>query len=96
MEYESIQDLPETLRDILPDRAQEIYLEAFQEAWDDYEDWQGGEMDRHSVAHERAMVEVKKEYVEDEETGVWHRKGEEPEEQDKDLVDQAKDTLGIE
>jgi cation transport regulator ChaB len=30
MRYESISDLPETLRDVLPERAQEIYLEAYQ------------------------------------------------------------------
>jgi cation transport regulator len=95
MEYQNKSDLPHTLRDMLPEEAQDIYLEAFQEAWEEYEDWQGGDMDRHSTAHQRAMAAVKLDFVHDDETGKWHRKGEELAEEDKGVLDELKDALGI-
>ena len=30
--------MPETLRDVLPERAQEIYLEAYPKSYDEYEE----------------------------------------------------------
>ena len=36
MPYNSISDLPESIRDHLPKHAQEIYMKAFNNAWDQY------------------------------------------------------------
>jgi cation transport regulator len=94
MRYESISDLPETLRDVLPERAQEVYLEAYQKSYDEYEEERGGQASRESVAHRDAMAAVKREYVHDEERGKWYRKGEEPdEEEDQSILDQLKDLV---
>jgi cation transport regulator len=96
MQYKNKSDLPKTLRDVLPEEAQDIYLAAFQEAWEGYEDWQGGEMNRHSTAHQRAMAAVKLEFVHDNESGQWYSKGEEPaEEEDQGVLGKLKDALGI-
>ena len=36
MPYKSLNDLPESVRRNLPEHAQKIYLEAFNNAWDQY------------------------------------------------------------
>jgi cation transport regulator len=92
MRYESINDLPETLQDILPEEAQQIYLEAYQKSYDRYKEERGGQATRESVAHRDGMAAVKREYVHDEETGNWYPKGEEPseEEGDKGVLDELK------
>jgi cation transport regulator len=36
MPYRSIADLPPTIREYLPPHAQEIFLEAFNHAWEEY------------------------------------------------------------
>lgn len=71
MRYETIKDLPDTLRDVLPEGAQRLYLETFQRVWDDYETHQGGEMDRDSVAHREAMHAVEDAYVLDKVSNNW-------------------------
>lgn len=38
MPYANIHDLPDTIRKNLPAHAQEIFLEAFNRAWQEYED----------------------------------------------------------
>jgi cation transport regulator len=38
MPYETIDDLPPTLKRVLPKEAQEIYLKAFNSAFEDYKD----------------------------------------------------------
>lgn len=80
MSYEKKSDLPETLRDTIPEPAQEIYIEAYAHAYDEYEEEMGGDAGQEAVAHRNAMHAVKREYVHDSETGRWHRKGQEPEE----------------
>lgn len=93
MRYETMSDLPETIRDVLPEGAQEIYLEAYKRNWEEYdEDALSGDMSRHAVAHRNAWSAVKREYVHDEEKGLWYRKGEEPEE-DRGIVDDLKDAV---
>ncbi|MFP4395137.1 MAG: ChaB family protein [Anaerolineales bacterium] len=84
MRYEKIEDMSQTLQDVLPEEAQEIYLEAYQESWDSYKEHMGGELDRAAVAHRDAMHAIKQEFVEDKEKGEWHRKGEEPEDMGKE------------
>jgi cation transport regulator ChaB len=95
MRYESQQDLPEALQDVLPEEAQKLYLEVYQEAWDSYEEEEGGELSRDGVAHRQAMHAVRSNFVQAKD-GKWYRKGETPEEEEEgesaDL--QALDDLG--
>lgn len=58
MPYKSITDLPEAVRQHLPKHAQEIYLEVFNNAWDQYAE----RKDRETVAHKVAWSAVKKHY----------------------------------
>jgi cation transport regulator len=93
--YETKSDLPETLREYLPEDLQEIYLEAYQKSWEAYEDFRGGEAGQEAVAHRDAMMAVKHNHVYHEETGQWYRKGEEPEEEEeeKGLLDGLKEMV---
>jgi cation transport regulator len=67
MPYDSVQDLPASVRDHLPEHAQEIYRAAFNHAWEEY---------RHDEAraHRVAWAAVEREYVKDEQTGDWQPK----------------------
>lgn len=94
MRYEKIEDLPESLRDDLPDDAQEIYIEAYRKSWDSFKEEMGGDLGQEAVAHRDAMHAVKQEFVEDKEKGLWYRKGEEPEEEeDEGLLSDLADAL---
>jgi cation transport regulator len=94
MRYETKSDLPETLRDILPDEALELYLEAYQHSWDTYDEEEGGDLSRDAVAHRDGWTAVEHEYVQNKETGEWYRRGEESpeasEEEDTGVVDKLK------
>jgi cation transport regulator len=72
MPYNTLADLPESVRDNLPRHAQEIYKEAFNSAWDEYADPQARRDDasREEVAHRVAWSAVKKRYTKNEE-GRW-------------------------
>jgi cation transport regulator len=59
MPYADISDLPASVRSHLPVHAQEIYLAAFNNAWEEY----AGRADREAVAHRVAWAAVKKQYV---------------------------------
>ena len=64
MPYDSKKDLPDSVRDNLPSHAQEIYMKAFNSAWDEYsnsKDRRGNET-REETAHKVAWAAVKKEY----------------------------------
>ena len=76
MRYESTSDLPSTMRDVLPERAQGIYLRAYNQAWDEYQEGHGY-LSRDGVAHQRGWTCVQHEYAQDQRTGKWHRIGEE-------------------
>ncbi len=84
MRYETIEDLPESLTSVLPEEAQKIYLEGYQESWDTYEEYQGGEMGREAVAHRDGWHAVQQEFVNDESSGRWYPKGELPEEEEEE------------
>ena len=58
MPYADISDLPASVRNHLPTHAQEIYLAAFNNAWDEY----AQRADREIVAHKVAWAAVKKQY----------------------------------
>ena len=68
MPYKTIADLPDNVRDHLPRHAQEIYQEAFNSAWGQYQ-VRGDE--REQTAHRVAWSAVKKKYRKDEQTGNW-------------------------
>lgn len=79
MRYESTNDLPDTVRDVFPQGAQEIYLEVYNKVWDSHTGDSSDNMSRDSVAHRQAWAAVKREYVKDDVTGQWYRQGEKPE-----------------
>ena len=74
MPYQSLSALPEPVRKNLPRHAQEIYLSAFNNAWDEYRDpgHRRGKASREEVAHKVAWAAVKQQY---EKTGAtWQRR----------------------
>ncbi|OGO63967.1 MAG: cation transport regulator ChaB, partial [Chloroflexi bacterium RBG_19FT_COMBO_55_16] len=65
--------LPESVRNNLPKHAQEIYKEAFNNAWEQYadpDDWRG-DASREEVAHKVAWSAVKQVY--EKRNGKWVR-----------------------
>ncbi len=76
MPYHSKSDLPESVKNILPVHAREIYLEAYNSAWDEYEGptERQGDSSREETAHRVAWSAVKKKYKKDEESGKWKEK----------------------
>lgn len=76
MPYKRIDDLPDSVRNHLPEHAQEIYLEAFNHAWTEYADPKKRRDDssREEVTHRVAWAAVKKQYEKDEKTGTWKKK----------------------
>jgi cation transport regulator len=75
MPYESLTELPESVRDNLPKHAQEIYKEAFNSAWEQYADpdERRDDASREEVAHRVAWAAVKKKYEKDSQ-GRWKSK----------------------
>ena len=75
MPYDKIADLPESVRDNLPEHAQEIYKEAFDSAWDEYDDPEDrrGDASREETAHKVAWAAVKRKYEKDDD-GRWKAK----------------------
>jgi len=74
MQYESPQALPDSVRDNLPKHAQEIYMAAYNSAWEEYknpEDRKGG-ASREEVSHKVAWDAVKKKY--EKKNGKWKSK----------------------
>lgn len=74
MPYARKSDLPESVRDSLPEHAQEIYREAFNSAWEEYDeaDERRGDSSREETAHRVAWSAVKKQY--EKSAGKWRRK----------------------
>ena len=64
MPYDSISDLPASVRDALPKEAQKIYRKSFDSAWDEYSDPQDrkGGASREETAHKVAWSAVKQSY----------------------------------
>lgn len=67
MPFDSIRDLPDSVRDNLPKHAQEIYKSAYNNAWEEYNH-------NEERAHRVAWSAVKKSYKKDEEFGRWVKK----------------------
>ncbi len=64
MPYNSLSELPDQVKDNLPKHAQEIYKEAFNSAWQQYENPEDryGDDSREEVAHKVAWSAVKEKY----------------------------------
>jgi len=66
MPYESVEDLPDSVRGRLPRHAAEIYRSAFNNAWASYADRGSA---REGIAHRVAWAAVKRRYSKA--NGVW-------------------------
>ncbi|MBV1915983.1 MAG: ChaB family protein [Pseudomonadales bacterium] len=74
MPYKALHDLPESVRHTLPEHAQEIYLAAFNNAWEEYKKAEDrrGDASQEEVAHKVAWAAVKHSYEKKE--GKWQKK----------------------
>jgi len=75
MPYESTGDLPKSVRGVLPPHAQDIYKEAFNNAYEQYEDSKKrrDDADREETAHKVAWDAVKNKYKKGSDK-KWHEK----------------------
>jgi len=73
MPYKNTADLPESVRNVLPEHAQVIYKKAFNNAYEEYKDPKDrrGDADREEVAHKVAWKAVKTTYHKGDD-GKWH------------------------
>jgi cation transport regulator len=78
MFYTDINKLPSTIRETLPVEAQELYMEAYNAAWELQPAEGHHGLSPESVAHQIAWDAVNREYVHDLKLGKWYRKGEIP------------------
>jgi cation transport regulator len=76
MPYKSVYDLPDRVKDNIPKHAQEIYMKAFNSAWEEYDqpEERRGDALREETAHRVAWAAAKKKYEKDEATGEWKSK----------------------
>jgi cation transport regulator len=76
MPYDKVKDLPDSVKDNLPKHAQEIYLKAYNSAWEQYKDPEDrrGDASREETAHKVAWAAVKNEYEKDDQSGDWKPK----------------------
>ena len=74
MPYRTTEDLPDSVKNVLPQHAQEIYKEAFNSAYEEYKnpDDRRDHADREETAH-LAWGAVKHSYEKDEDD-KWRRK----------------------
>jgi len=64
MPYDKISELPDSVKDSLPKHAQEIYMKAYNSAWEQYDEPEErrGDSSREETAHRVAWAAVKKKY----------------------------------
>jgi cation transport regulator len=72
----SLEELPESVKNVLPLHAQEIYQEAHNNALGEYKDpkKRRGGASLEETAHRVAWAAVKEKYEKDEKTGKWKKK----------------------
>lgn len=75
MPYSSHEDLPENVRKVLPEHAQDIWLKAYNNAYDQYADpdKRRGDADQDEVSAKVAWSAVKQKYEKGSD-GRWHEK----------------------
>ena len=79
MPYTTPEELPERVKSHLPLHAQEIYLAAFNNAWEEYADprKRRGDESQEETAHRIAWAAVKRSYRKNPQSGMWEKeKGE--------------------
>jgi len=75
MPYETRSSLPDSVRNVLPAHAQDIYKAAFNRAWDEYANSKDrqGDHTREETAHKIAWAAVKQGYQKGDDD-KWHPK----------------------
>ncbi len=75
MPYQSLKDLPKGVQHVLPEHAEEIYLAAFNSAYEEYKEpsKRRGDESREVVAHKVAWAAVEHVYEKDA-LGKWVKK----------------------
>lgn len=75
MPYNSREDLPENMTNVLPAHAQDIFKEAFNNAWEQYKDpkERRGDESRENTARRVAWAAVKQKYEKGDDD-KWHPK----------------------
>lgn len=65
MPYNTVSDLPDSVKNNLPEGARKIYKESFNSAWDEYQDphKRRSNESREETAHKVAWAAVKKKYT---------------------------------
>lgn len=76
MPFRNISDLPGAVTDNLPRHGQEIYMAAFNSAWNEYKDKsdRNDGASREQTAHKVAWAAVKNMYAKNLKTGKWELK----------------------
>jgi cation transport regulator len=74
MPYTRNSDLPDSVKDNIPDHAQDIYREAYNSAWKQYKNPEDrrGDSSREETAHQVAWAAVKQKY--EKSNDKWRRK----------------------
>ncbi|HUD96470.1 MAG TPA: putative cation transport regulator ChaB [Woeseiaceae bacterium] len=74
MPYTRNSDLPDSVKDNIPDHAQDIYREAYNSAWKQYKNPEDrrGDASREETAHQVAWAAVKQKY--EKSNDKWRRK----------------------
>jgi cation transport regulator len=74
--YADLSTLPKGIKDNLPLHARVIYMNAFNNAWEEYKQPDKGSLDDSHwvIATKVAWAAVKKVYEKDEKIGLWKRK----------------------
>lgn len=75
MPYQTRSALPDSIKNVLPAHAQDVYKEAFNSAWDEYKEKKDrrGDESREEVAHKVAWSAVKHTYEKGDDD-KWHKK----------------------
>ncbi len=68
-------EIPKAVRETLPQEAQVIYAEAYARSWSEFSPQGVTGMSRQAVASRDAWTAVNREFVKDDETHLWHRRG---------------------
>jgi cation transport regulator len=75
MKYQTEEDLPKTIREVLPEEAQEVYIKAYDASWDAYSATVQQTLNRDAIVHRDAWDALLREFEQDSDTGQWHRRG---------------------
>lgn len=69
--YESIDDLPDEIKNTMPREAQELYLNEYQRFWREQDTAEAEEQNLIPRVHRNAIDILKGKYEQDEKTGYW-------------------------